>query len=87
MPRKSHVTCTCKAYKFPHRFGGGNCTGAFIAEDTWNSNYGTGVCANCNYINNTDRIPYCEVVHGVEKINRCPVWQEFVQFNEVKVYK
>ncbi|HET8686851.1 MAG TPA: hypothetical protein VFM18_09320 [Methanosarcina sp.] len=84
--RKGEFVCSCRAYKFPHRFGGGRCTGAFIAEQTWNENFGTGNCADCVNLNN-DNIPYCEVVEGQEKITECPVWQEFVQFNEVKIYK
>ena len=29
-PRKGEYTCTCPAYRFPHRFGGGRCSGMWL---------------------------------------------------------
>src|ERR1700748_414528 len=40
--RKGEWTCTCAAYRFPHRFGGGNCDGSFLAVEAWESSYGGG---------------------------------------------
>jgi hypothetical protein len=77
-------TCNCNAYKFPHRFGSGKCTGAFIAQETWERNYGGGICSSCNSFNEQER--RCEVVDGQESIKECEAWQEFVEFNEIKVY-
>ena len=47
-PRRGEYVCTCGAYRFPHRFGGGRCSGYFIAVEQWESHYGTGDCRHCN---------------------------------------
>lgn len=86
--RKGEFICDCTAYKFPHRFSGGKCNGNFIVEETWNKNYGLcGSCENCNLVNKTDSVPYCEVLEGQEPENECPDWQEFVEFNEIIIYE
>lgn len=84
--RKARVyetTCTCNAYKFPHRFGGGKCDGYYLAEEIWNQNWGEGICANCNLNNNG----VCEVYSGQESPSECPGVQEFVRYNEIRIYK
>lgn len=86
-PRKGEHVCTCPAYRFPHRFSGGRCSGFFLVAEQWESHYGSGDCRNCNSLNTTDEIPYCEVYEGSERVQGCPAWQEFVHFNEIKVYK
>jgi hypothetical protein len=87
-PRKGEHVCNCYAYRFPHRFGGGNCTGSWIADETWEANYGCGnPCDNCNNLNEDyNGIKYCEVYQGQEEIKECPAYQEFVEYNEIKVY-
>jgi hypothetical protein len=80
-----HV-CTCNAYGFPHRFGGGKCSGAWIAEKTWNKYYGAGPCDECMCNNDIGETAYCEVVEGQEGPQQCPVWQEYVAKHEIKVY-
>lgn len=82
--RRGEYTCTCSAYGFPHRFGGGRCSGRWLVEEQWESHYGGGDCRHCNSHNTTDAIPYCEVYTGGERTNECPVWQEFVRFNEIR---
>lgn len=84
-PRKGELICTCGAYRFPHRFGGGRCTGFYIVEQYWENHYGSGDCTHCNSCNRTEAVPYCEVVTGGESVRECPVWQEFTRFNEVKL--
>lgn len=86
-PRRGEYVCTCGAYRFPHRFGGGRCSGYFIAVEQWESHYGSGDCRHCNSLNRTEAVPYCEVVEGGESVQECPVWQEFVRFNEIKLKK
>lgn len=83
-PRFGEFVCHCRAYKFPHRFGGGKCTGIVIAEQTWEKCWGGGVCATCNALNERER--YCEVVEGQEDISECEAYQEFIEYHEIKVY-
>lgn len=85
-PRKGEYVCRCRAYRFPHRFGGGRCSGSFIASQQLEQHWGGGDCASCNCLS-TDEGPVCDVVDGREHVSECPVWQEFVQVNEIKVYK
>ncbi len=84
--RKGEYTCNCGAYGFPHRFGGGRCNGSNIVDQQWESHYGGWSCRNCNNLNTTEDIPYCEVYVGQERTEECPAWQEFVHCNEIKVY-
>lgn len=87
-PKKGEFVCDCKAYNFPHRFSGGRCNGMFVVEETWEQNFGlTGECEHCNCINDTDHVPYCEVLSGGEPSRECPAWQEFVGYNEIKIYR
>lgn len=84
---KGEYTCKCGAYKFPHRFGGGKCTGRWIVRNTWEEYDGFGQsCMQCNSRNDTDGIPYCEVLEGLEDVYLCPEWDEFVNYHEIKIY-
>lgn len=81
--RPGEHTCRCPAYPFPHRFGGGRCTGLFLIQEHWNLYWGQSEeCQNCNNKSEAG----CEVLEGRERETECPVWQEFVQYNEVKLY-
>lgn len=84
-PRKGEYTCRCGAYRFPHRFGGGRCTGIVIAVQTWESNWGRGICSRCNCLNKTDGIS-CEVIEGIEDVSCCNGFIEFVTDNEIELY-
>ena len=81
--RRPQYTCRCGAYHFPHRFGGGRCTGLWIAEEQWEKSWGSGDCRHCLCCNRTEAVPYCEVVVGQEVVEECPVYQEFVHFHEI----
>ena len=83
-PRKGEFVCKCNAYKFPHRFGGGRCNGFFVVDDYWQGHYGGGECARCNLLCD-DGERTCQVVDGQESVTECPVWQDFVQYNEIKL--
>lgn len=86
--RKGEYTCNCPAYHFPHRFGGGRCSGSWVVDDTWENSYGcTSPCNDCINKNETEDVPYCEVHIGQERVNVCPAWLEFVEYNEIKVTK
>lgn len=82
-PRKGEHVCRCHAYRFPHRFGGGRCTGYSVVSDYWERHYGSGDCANCLLLDEGE----CQVVNGQEKTRECPVFQEFVQYHEIKLKK
>jgi hypothetical protein len=69
--RRTQVTCYCHSYAFPHRIGGGRCTGAL-----WAASYlevDGAQCARCNArcAPNT-----CEVARGTEEIQVCEGYQE-----------
>lgn len=84
--RKGEYTCNCVSYNFPHRFGGGRCSGFFVIEECWETNYGCNdPCKDCINLNQTEIINYCEVYEGQESIKCCPVWREFVEYNEIKL--
>lgn len=34
-----------------------------------------------------DPVRYCEVYEGGESVRECPVWQEFVHYNEIRIKK
>ena len=80
-------TCSCGAYRFPHRFGGGVCHGLDIVEDTWEQNWGGGVCADCNSCDKSEYDLYCQVKLGQENVTHCLAWREFVDVNEIRLYK
>jgi len=82
--RPGEFICDCRAYKFPHRFGGGHCSGFYLISEQWETFWGSGVCETCNCLN-TNEIPYCEVYNGQEGVSECPIWQEFVAYNEIKI--
>lgn len=85
--RAGEFTCFCSAYRYPHRFGGGRCTGEWIANETWESNYGSSSpCDSCRSLSEMDDMPSCDVYSGIENIEECEAWAEFVQYNEIKIY-
>lgn len=80
-PRPGELTCNCNAYKFPHRFGGGRCRGNSIVYQAWAENFGTGACADC-MMNHGD---HCEVDQDQESPAECPIWQEHVQREGIRL--
>jgi len=80
--RKGEHTCNCTAYNFPHRFGGGKCTGFSIVEAHWSLYYGYhDSCQACDSFKDGQ----CDVINGVESFEECEVFQEFINYNEIKV--
>lgn len=80
-PRPGELTCNCNAYKFPHRFGGGRCRGNSIVYQAWAENFGSGPCSDC-LMNMGD---HCQVDQGQESPAECPIWQEQVQLEGVRL--
>jgi hypothetical protein len=86
--RDGECICYCRVYRFPHRFGGGRCSGIWIAEVTWADNYGRGECTNCRLLNeNNIGEPVCEALEGSESVTLGDCWQGFVNYEEIKIYE
>lgn len=79
--------CNCTAYPFPHRFGGGKCTGQQIAEAYFENHGGFGHCKDCHCFSRDRRFGdiFCEVVNGQETPEQCPVVQELIAYEEIKM--
>lgn len=84
--RKGEYVCYCSAYKFPHRFTGGRCSGYDFSQEYWEAHYGAGDCTHCPCFNSREGYE-CEVVTGQERVSQCRAFQEFVHVNEVIIYK
>lgn len=81
--RKGEHICDCSAYKFPHRFGGGACTGAAVVQATRERNYGAGECSQCVLVDDSDgRV--CQVLTGLESVRECPALQDYIRVHEIK---
>lgn len=37
-------------------------------------------------LNRDDEMPVCEVYVGLERIDECEAWHEFIHYNEIKMY-
>ena len=80
--RKGEYICECSAYRFPHRFGGGRCTGVFLVQNHWEEYYGGSTeCRACPIREYWG----CPILEGVEQPQHCMVWQEFVRVNEIRL--
>jgi len=74
------VICRCGVYPYPHRFGGGYCSGESLVEFFWNN----GMCGDCKYrgFDDWSRAPVCQVLNGREVLIECEQLQEFLRSNE-----
>ena len=71
---KQQITCRCSAYKFPHRLGGGKCSG-----NEWAESYYLTVRECCELCNcNNNRV--CEVATGQESIKECEGAVDFLHY-------
>jgi len=68
--RPFQITCRCGAYHFPHRIGGGKCTGDMWAEAY--HLYVSNQCRHCNCNHNG----VCEVGTGAESLKHCEAYME-----------
>lgn len=65
--RRLQVTCWCERYKFPHRIGGGKCSG-----DLWAESYlrmDGEMCQSCMCYDEHNKT--CDVAVGIEFIQYC----------------
>jgi len=78
------VTCKCKAYDYPHRFGGGRCNGSSLVDLIWENG-----CNDCSmkYFDDWSNRWECYVANGSEELHYCPELQNFLQKNEAYTRK
>ena len=90
--RKLQLTCTCSAYKFPHRLGGGKCRLSNFAERIYHgeelfitpSGDRPSLVRECNSC--MCNVNYsCEVAEGIESAKYCESIIQLFSFNEVKL--
>ncbi len=88
--RRGEVVCRCIAYRFPHRFSGGRCTGIEICRQAVDS--GHRECVGCLHFEVVDYISEdsmsrspCAIVNGQENPLACPIVAEFVGYAEARV--
>lgn len=84
--RKGEYVCDCKAYGFPHRFGGGACTGRSIVAKQWKASKGwAGPCLKCHCRDREAGL--CQALEGQEALNECPALEAFIQQHEIRMYR
>lgn len=71
--RHAQITCVCTAYTFPHRLGGGKCSGS-----EWAASYREVVNTMCGACNAAYDTYGCEVADGRESIGECEGYQELL---------
>lgn len=81
--RKGEHVCDCQAYDFPHRFGGGACSGRAIVVKQWNKGGWNKTCVRCHARDAT--AASCQVLEGQESVDECPAWQSYVASHEIRV--
>lgn len=63
---RQQITCWCGRYEFPHRIGGGACSGADWAQSYFERDHSC--CGNCTSNGDNRR---CDVARGAERIRYC----------------
>lgn len=77
MKRKQY-TCRCPAYDFPHRFGGGKCTGISEVQKCWENKI---YCRQCIAFSDYG----CDVINGQEHPRECPYVQDIENQYEIRL--
>ena len=84
--RVGEVVCRCRAYEFPHRMMGGRCGGGAWVDQTWEMGQYTD-CRDCiHYEVSEEEGLRCKVLHGGEAVTECPALQEYIRYEEIKLY-
>lgn|SRR5574343_91254 len=79
--KQKQFTCSCTAYKFPHRLGGGRCTLQKFVVREFEKNYGSGECSGCLCFSNYE----CSVANGVESPEYCQIVQNIEHFYQINL--
>lgn len=79
--RKGELVCYCRAYRFPHRFGGGKCTLEKWVSRYWSKEPHSPECLDCH----SYRFGECEVDSGQEGPMECVALVEFIHSGELVV--
>lgn len=72
--RRRQITCWCWHYGFPHRIGGGACTGA-----DWARTYFEHDSSCCRQCTSNDGHGLCDVASGAERIKYCDGMRDYLR--------
>lgn len=90
MCKKLQVTCLCCAYNFPHRIGGGACSGTDWAKSY--REFDATDCGSCNCMNSGEsgargtRNNECDVIEGLESFKYGECYQAHLHSQPVERY-
>lgn len=73
--RRVQVTCLCSAYEFPHRIGGGRCSGG-----AWARSYMETVGECCKHCVANRGASECDVADGAETIAHCEGFRDHLLY-------
>lgn len=72
------AVCRCAAYDFPHRFGGGKCSGYWLAFQCFENRLMCNGCINLH-------AGGCDVINETESPKECPMVNDFAIEYELKI--
>lgn len=72
------AVCWCPSYDFPHRLGGGSCTGYHMAKDCFDN---CKACIGCELIGSYG----CEVIAEISEPRHCPYVQNFIAEYQIRL--
>ena len=78
MRKRLQVTCLCEAYEFPHRIGGGRCSGS-----SWAESYMEVVGECCKRCSAWRGPAECDVADGAEAIKYCEGFQDHLHYQPI----
>lgn len=64
---------------------GGLCDGGAFVYKTFEEQM-HGACRDCHFLITEEYPHHCQVVEGQDKIIHCPELQEFIRYNEIRLY-
>ncbi len=64
---------------------GGRCDGGALVYKTFEEQM-HGSCRDCHFLVTEEYPHHCQVLEGQDKIIHCPELQEFIRYNEIRLY-
>lgn len=64
---------------------GGRCDGGALVYKTFEEQM-HGSCRDCHFLITEEYPHHCQVLEGQDKIIHCPELQEFIRYNEIRLY-
>lgn len=85
--RTGENVCRCGAYKFPHRFMGGACDGAYVVAETFEKQKWAD-CRDCPLyeVDHERGVIECQALEGREELRECPALIDVIRHEGVKLY-